>query len=190
MTSLSPAVEGGSNCHYELVYSRQMSKKIKLKNFVLKFSKLEPMARLDQDYERFVQNVYQMLSDAEGKKSIKVERNVKLKGISGQEHQIDVYWKYKQAGIIHEIAVECKLYKQNVGVGKIRDFQSVLTDVPGLRGVFATKSGYQSGAKRIAQTYNIGLLVIREPEERDYDWKTMKVKGLAPYANLLRGSCM
>ena len=144
------------------------------------------MTRPDQDYERFVQNVYQTLLNAESKDTVEVERDVKLKGISGQEHQIDVYWKYKQAGITYETAVECKFYKNSVGIGKIRDFQGVLTDVPGLRGIFATKSGYQSGAKTYAKAHNIGLLVIREPEDKDYNWNTLNVKLLGPYARILR----
>ncbi len=144
------------------------------------------MARPDQDYERFVQNVYQTLLNAEGKDTVEVERDIKLKGISGQEHQIDVYWKYKQAGITYETAVECKLYKKTVNVGRIRDFQGVLTDIRGLRGVFATKLGYQSGAKMYAKAYNIRLLVIREPEEKDYDWRTLNVELFGSYAKLLR----
>ena len=66
------------------------------------------MSRPDQDYERFVQKVCQMLLKAEGKDTTKVERDVKLKGVSGQEHQIDVYWEYKQIGITYQTAVECK----------------------------------------------------------------------------------
>ena len=145
------------------------------------------MTRPDQDYERFIQNVYQTLLNAESKATIEVKGDIKLRGLSGQEHQIDVYWKYKQAGITYETAVECKLYKNNVGIGKVRDFQGVLADIPGLRGIFATKSGYQSGAITYAKAHNIVLLVIREPEEKDYEWRNLNVELLGPYAKLLEG---
>lgn len=55
------------------------------------------MTRPDQDYERFVQSVYQTILAAEGKDTIKVEHDVKLEGRSGQKHQVDVYWEYKKA---------------------------------------------------------------------------------------------
>ena len=40
--------------------------------------------------------------------------------------------------------------------------------IPGLRLVFATKKGYQSGAKTKAATNNIDLLVVREQNESDW----------------------
>lgn len=143
------------------------------------------MPRQDQDYERFVQNVYQTLLKAEGKETVQVKHNIKLKGVSGQEHQIDVYWEYKQAGIVYRTAVECKCYRSKVVVGKIRDFSGLLQDIPGLRGIFATKVGYQSGAIKFSKTYGIELLIIREPDEQDYDWKKLNIEYLAPYAKLL-----
>lgn len=143
------------------------------------------MTRPDQDYERFVQKVCQMLLKAEGKHTTKVERDVKLRGVSGQEHQIDVCWEYQQIGITYQTAVECKCYKRKVNIGKVRDFSGVLSDVPNLRGIFATRSGYQSGAVKFAKARGIELRIIREPEEQDYDWKFLNIKYLAPYANVL-----
>jgi len=39
-------------------------------------------------------------------KTIVVRHDVRLKGRSGQEYQIDVYWEYKIAGVTHKVAIE------------------------------------------------------------------------------------
>lgn len=126
------------------------------------------MARQDKEYEQFVQNVYQKVIEAEGHDTVKVEHNIRLEGISGQKHQIDVYWEYRQGGITYKTAIECKYYKRKINIGKVRDFHGVLCDIPNLRGIMATKTDYTSGAKRFAKTHGIDLHVIRESERRDY----------------------
>ena len=44
------------------------------------------------EYKKFTQEIYQELVNADVLKTTCVQHNVKLKGRSGQEHQIDVYW--------------------------------------------------------------------------------------------------
>lgn len=62
------------------------------------------------EYEKFTQEIYQELVNADVLKTTEVQHNVKLKGRSGQEHQIDVYWEYEIAGTKHKVAIECKNY--------------------------------------------------------------------------------
>ena len=45
-------------------------------------------------------------------------RDKKIQGISGCEHQIDVYWEFIIAGIRHRVAVECKNYSDSVSCQK------------------------------------------------------------------------
>jgi hypothetical protein len=134
------------------------------------------MTRPDRGYEHFVQEVYQAILTAEGKDTVKVKHNVKLQGTSGQEHQIDVYWEYKQGGITYQTAIECKFYKDSIGIGKVRDFYGVLSDIPNLRGIVATARGYQSGALQFAKSKGIELQIIRSPEDADYDWLNLNLK--------------
>ena len=58
----------------------------------------EPHKNPNTEYEKFTQEIYQKLLDADAPKATNVQHNVKLKGKSGQEHQIDVYWEYEIAG--------------------------------------------------------------------------------------------
>ena len=119
------------------------------------------------EYEIFTQKVYQVLLNADlGRfKTIEVQHDVKLKGRSGQEHQIDVYWKYNIASINHEIIIECKNYSHPVPIGKVRDFYGVISDLNNVSGIMVTKVGYQQGAKKYAETYGIILKELRAPKE-------------------------
>lgn len=121
------------------------------------------------DYEKFTQEIYQTLINAQGVDTIDVKHNVKLKGKSGQEHQIDVYWEYEIAGVKHKVAIEYKNYSSEVSIGKVRDFYSVLSDLTNVNGIMVTKVGYQSGARKFADFYGINLKELRFPN--DDDWK-------------------
>ncbi len=44
------------------------------------------------DFERFTQRVYQKLVNNDVLKPTIVQHDIKIKGRSGCEHQIDVYW--------------------------------------------------------------------------------------------------
>ena len=115
------------------------------------------------EYEKFTQEIYQELVNAYVLKATRVQHNVKLKGKSGQEHQIDVYWEYEIAGVLHRVAIECKNYNSNVEIGKVRDFYGVLSDLNNVAGIMITKVGYQKGAKEYASTYGITLKELRKP---------------------------
>jgi len=120
------------------------------------------------EYELLVRDIQQALLRAQALETIRVEHNIKLKGVSGQEHQIDVYWEYRIAGVTHRVALECKFHKVRVDVGVVRDFWGVLDDIPGLRGVIVSPVGFTSGAKTYATSKGIGLKVFRAAQDADY----------------------
>lgn len=115
------------------------------------------------EYELFTQSIYQQLVNTDVVKATRVQHDIKLKGRSGQEHQIDVYWEYKIAGNKHRVAIECKNYKRKVSLGKVRDFKGVLDDLNGVNGIMVTKEGFQKGAKEYAKEYGISLKELRPP---------------------------
>lgn len=115
------------------------------------------------EFERFAQRIYQKLVNNDVLKPTTVQHNVKLKGKSGCEHQIDVYWEYEIAGNIHRVAIECKNYDSLVPVGKVRDFQGVLSDLIKVNGIIVSKKGFQKGAKLFAAECGISLKELREP---------------------------
>lgn len=115
------------------------------------------------EFERFTQRVYQKLVNNDVLKPTIVQHNVKLKGKSGCEHQIDVYWEYEIAGNKHRVAIECKNYDSLVPIGKVRDFFGVIQDLNGVRGIMVSSQGYQEGAKKFADFYGISLKELRRP---------------------------
>ncbi|MEH2363873.1 restriction endonuclease [Nostoc sp.] len=120
------------------------------------------------EYELFVRDIQQILLKAQALETIRVDHNIKLKGVSDQEHQIDIYWEYRIAGVTHRVALECKLHKTRIDLSVVRDFWGVLDDVSGLRGVIISPVGFTSGAKKYATSKGIGLKVVREAKDTDY----------------------
>lgn len=117
------------------------------------------------EYELFAQEVYQQLSNYHHFGIKNVQHNKKLKGRSGCEHQIDVYWEYEKDGVNHRVAIECKNYNKPIEKGIVCAFQGVLADLNGIEGIMVTKKGYQKGAKTYAKQYGILLKELREPKK-------------------------
>lgn len=118
------------------------------------------------EYEKFTQEIYQELMNAHGI-TTNVKHDIKLTGKSGQKHQIDVYWEYQIGNIQHKVAIECKNYKSEIPIGKVRDFYGLLSDLTDISGIMITKVGYQSGARKYADYYGINLKELRTPHEED-----------------------
>ncbi len=119
------------------------------------------------EFELFTRHIYQKLVNNDVLKPTLVQHNVKLKGKSGCEHQIDVYWEYEIAGNKHRVAIECKNYNSQVEVSNVRDFKGVLDDLNNVNGIMVSAQGYQSGAKKYAEEYGISLKELRAPNGND-----------------------
>lgn len=116
------------------------------------------------EYELFTREVYRQLSAYHQTGFTKVQHNIKLKGRSGCEHQIDVYWEYKKDGITHRVAIECKNYNKRVSKEKVSAFYGIISDLDDVKGIMVSKKGFQKGAKQFAEHYGISLKELREPE--------------------------
>ncbi|WP_171041637.1 restriction endonuclease [Pseudoalteromonas phenolica] len=116
-----------------------------------------------KQFELLVKAIYEEILQQDNIESVRVEHDVSLKGRSGQEHQIDVYWSLKLAGETMQVAIECKDYKTDVSVGRIRDFSAALDDVGNIKGIFVTTKGYQSGAVKFAEFKGIALKTVQKP---------------------------
>jgi hypothetical protein len=127
-------------------------------------------------YELLVQTVQQAILDEKGLNHIQVLHDVEILGLSGQWHQVDVYWEYDYNGLKNQVALECKNYATApIEVGLIREMVGLKTDVPNLQPIVVTKIGYQSGASTLAQYHNIGLRLVREATDTDYKGLARKI---------------
>lgn len=117
------------------------------------------------EYELFTQEVYLQLLNYHHVNIKNVQHNIKLKGHSGCEHQIDVYWEYEKDGQQHGMAIECKNYNKRLEKEKVCAFQGVLADLDNVEGIMVTKKGFQKGTKTYAKQYGISLKELREPDK-------------------------
>ena len=123
-------------------------------------------------YEIFVQKLQQALLDSEQlatQKNIEVQRNKKITDNCGIDREFDLYWEYELAGVTYKTIIECKDYIRPVSVEKIDALIGKIRDIPDLKPVFATKTGYQIGAEKKAKSNKIDLLIVRE--QRNDDWE-------------------
>lgn len=129
------------------------------------------MSNDGRSYETFVKQLQQALLDSEDickQKNITIEANKKIQDNCGVEREFDLYWEYELGGITYKTIIECKDYASPVSIEKIDALIGKIRDIPDLKAVFATKTGYQSGAKAKALNNKIDLLIVRE--QRDDDW--------------------
>ena len=126
------------------------------------------------EYEMFVKSIYTTLNLEEGH-DVDIKHNVKIKGKSGQEHQIDVYWEFQNLGVTHRVAIECKNYSNAVPIGKVRDFFGVLEDIGNITGMFVSKHGFQNGSKTFADYHGILLKEARAPKDEDFEGRIQKI---------------
>jgi hypothetical protein len=129
------------------------------------------MTNTGKEYEQFVADLQQALLNAESlttQENIKVERDKKIVDDCGVERQFDIYWEYDLGGFTYKTVIECKDYSSNISIEKIDALIGKTRDIPGLKAVFATKKGYQSGAKAKAEKNKIDLLIVREQNESDW----------------------
>ena len=121
-----------------------------------------------RDYELLTQRVFQALLDQDSVRNVQVRHNIQLVGLSGVSRQIDVYWEFETAGVVHRVIVECKAWSSSVPLEVVDALQGKLADLPGHMGAIVARAGFQEGARQKAEAYRIVLYELRAP--RDEDW--------------------
>lgn len=126
------------------------------------------------NFEKITQEIYEEILRKEGIENVEVMHNVKLKGKSDFEHQVDIYWKFRMAGVEHCVIVECKNYNSSVTVDKIKVLHDTAMDLDA-KALIITKTGYQSGAVTLAESYKIGLKLLQRPVPSDWNGFLQKI---------------
>lgn len=122
-------------------------------------------------YEILTQQIFNLILNNNRVNNIKIEHDVELQGIVSK-HQIDVYWEFEEGGITYRTIVQTKDWSESVKQEQLFAFKCILDDLPSQpRGVFVTRTGYQSGAREFAEKMGIILYELREPTDEDKaDW--------------------
>ena len=122
-----------------------------------------------REFEDIVQGIYTMILNAEGYKNLDLQKRVTLTGKSGARAEFDIFWKFEMAGLVHQVAIECKNYNRPVDVGSVREFYGKLSDFNGIRGIMVTRIGYQDSAMDFARNYCISLKRFQFVDEMNWD---------------------
>lgn len=138
----------------ELVYSRLVA---------------DEKLKIGTAYERLAALVFYLLS---GETTV---HDLRLRGISGVLHQIDVTVGDKAER--KRVLIECKDYDKPVGLGLVRSFFGVVEDLRPDEAFVVTTDRFTAPARRYAEAKGIALAVLRPP--RDEDWN-----GLVKQINL------
>ena len=126
-------------------------------------------------YEKLTQKIFSQIVNQDSVKNIEVQHDVNLSGKTTL-HQIDVYWKFEVGGILYQTVIQAKDWKNKVKKEQMLAFKAVLDDLPsGTKGVFVSKSGFQSGAVEVAKAHGIKIYELREPVDADWDGLITKV---------------
>ena len=125
------------------------------------------------EYEAFVASLFHAVHTADDLTAnfttLKLERNKRIRNRYGALREFDVYWEYELDGVVKKTVIECKDYKSAIQIGKMDELVTKIGDIDeDLVPVFATKTRYQSGAKKAADHHEVELLIVRE--QNDSDW--------------------
>jgi hypothetical protein len=132
---------------------------------------MEPGAPDWSSYEELTLSLVARLAERAPVTTTRLERDVELRGLA-TVNRVDVLWEFSDgAGRPMRVAFECRSYKRPINQQALHSWRSVVDDVstPGTPtvGVMVTRAGYQSGARRVAETYGVIILELRNPDPRD-----------------------
>lgn len=132
------------------------------------------MKNTGKEYEKLAQVIYKQILEIEGHNA-DVKHDVTIQG-KDYKHQIDVYWELKVAGITTKYLIEAKDYASPVSIEKIKAFITTVNDIKNSHGIFIAKSGFQKGAKELAEKNGIQIYELRNCNENDFAGKMMKME--------------
>ena len=130
-------------------------------------------------YEELTEGVFRRLLEHETLVA-NVERDVRLRGRS-TTHQIDVTFTFDAGGVEYRTIVQCKDWRTPVKQGQVLEFLGVLQDIPGQpRGIMVSRSGFQRGARSVADSHGVRLYELREPQDEDWEGliRTVRIRGV------------
>lgn len=110
-----------------------------------------------ENLEDYVANVFENLLNLRNE-GIVVSRNAILRGKSEADHEIDVYYEFRRAGVIHKVAIECKNRGRPIEKKEIHDFWCKLQDIGQIKGIVVSKSGLQNGARLVADYKDVDFM--------------------------------
>lgn len=86
---------------------------------------------------------------------------------TGRPRQIDVSLRFKQGYYNYFVVIECKDHNKRISIEKLEAFRTKIEDVGAHKGVMVSQKGFQEGAVKVAESYNIDIFTLTEEKT---DW--------------------
>ncbi len=110
-------------------------------------------------FEDYIHYVYSTLLNLKGEK-VQVSKRTTFKVPPNETYEIDIYYEFVNVGVKHRVAIECKDWKSPVDQGRVLEFHQKIKNIgEDIVGVFVSRSGYQSGAEKVAKRH--GILTLK-----------------------------
>lgn len=139
-----------------------------------------PAPTTSREYELLVAGIARQLAALAGVDTESVQHDQVVQG-KATANQLDVVWDFRDAaGSPRRVVFEAKQYKRPVDQGRLHALSNVVRDIQNeqrpVTGVMVTTTGYQLGAKAVAETYELLVLELREPEARDWHGRVRTIE--------------
>lgn len=106
-------------------------------------------------FEDYVHFVYESLLNSRGEK-VQVSKRTTFRLPSGETYEIDVYYQFERAGVLHKVAIECKDWKGPISQGEVLEFSQKIKNISeNIVGVIISRNGFQPGADKVAERHGI-----------------------------------
>lgn len=119
-------------------------------------------------YESVTKYIYETLGKEYGVTIVGYGSNFKIIGKSGVKHQIDVLTQQTAGTLITRTAIECKYLNKKITKDVVFKLSGIINDAEIEKGIIVSKSGFTRDAIAQARNLNIGLVELREIEDKDF----------------------
>ena len=127
-----------------------------------------------KQYEAIAKYIYETLGRQSGVKIKGYGSNYKVTGKSGVAHQIDILTTHSDGIHEYQTAIECKYWKEKINKDIVMKISGIIEDAGINKGVIVSKSGFTQDGIDYAKHRNIGLVELREIEEKDLGGESPK----------------
>ncbi|MEU6408255.1 hypothetical protein [Microbispora sp. NPDC046933] len=131
------------------------------------------------EYEKLTRLLVRRIAERSPVTTTRLEHNVVLPG-RASAHQIDVLWEFTvQSGHAHRVIFECRRKSRSLEQNDALAFKGVVEEVGydsiPTTGVIVHLTGFQLGARKIADTYGLIILEMRTPSDKDVSGRVMEI---------------
>ena len=119
-------------------------------------------------YEKYIEKICKSIQSYNCFDLIELSQNKIIKGESGVEHQIDVYWDFIFNTIRFKCIFECKDYGSRISKDKIATLDSISKDIPNSIPIIVSTKGFQSGAQAYEKAKRVTPFICRELSDDDW----------------------